>query len=349
MINNKSRALLIFVLSVCTSVAQAGGIFEITVDFETDAGGNFLVNGRAITAPPTGNTDIETDDSPNISPPADTGQSIPEGNGEQFVSVNQFFTITTTGDEHVGAVIFDSTPQFLPGLGTSGPNSIPIGNPGDQIIADPDLLVNLGNILILQEDQDISGADVFEDLIVPGVSDPTTRVFRRPDDDTNEGSIFFNFFGAVEPVSIDLIDFNGGAGGEVTLTDVDGNERIFTVPEEFTFDLAEVLDATEGDPLGDGDPSNDAEEGFATLLFDELARQNGEGRLDGGNPILTSVTDNGAFDISQVVTIEVAFEGTNPSGGIDNLVFLIPEPTAGLLLGIASVCLAARRRRAVLA
>ena len=139
----------------------------------------------------------------------------------------------------------------------------------------------------------------------------------------------------------------------MTLTDVDGNERVFTIPEEFTFDLSEVLRDTEGDRLVDGDPSNDAEEGFARLLFDESAPQNGEGRLDdAGNAIATSVVDNGAFDISQVTTIEVALSGSSPSGAIDNLVFAItpvPEPSAGLLLGMVSICLAARRRRTLAA
>lgn len=72
----------------------------------------------------------------------------------------------------------------------------------------------------------------------------------------------------------------------------------------------------------DGDPSNDPVEGFAKLLFRDLDPQNGEGRLDDdGNPILTSVVDTGDFDISDVVTIEIAFGGPNPSGAVDNLVF----------------------------
>ena len=57
--------------------------------------------------------------------------------------------------------------------------------------------------------------------------------------------------------------------------------------------------------------------------------------------------DNGDFNISEVVTIEIAFGGPNPSGAVDNLVFsttAIPEPSAVLLLGIGSVCLADRRR-----
>ena len=318
----------IFGLVLCTSLVQAD---VTTVDFETGADGNSLANGLAITEAPAGNDDIDISDSAN-------SERLAEGNGNQLVAVSNFFTITTTGDEHVGAAIFDSSP-LLSG-GTGGPNARPIAGS----VADPDLLVDSGNVLILQEDGGISGPDTRRDA-------DGNLIFNRPDDDVNAGSIFFNFTQAVAPVSIDLIDFNGGAGGLVTLTDVNGNERAFTIPEEFTFDLAEILHETEGDTLGDGDPSNDAEEGFATLTFDESAPQSGEGRLDDdGNPIVTSVADTGAFDINQVTTIEVGFSGSNPSGAIDNLVFAtaaIPEPTSGLLLGLVSVGIAARRRRTV--
>ena len=126
-----------------------------------------------------------------------------------------------------------------------------------------------------------------------------------------------------------------------------GPTSIF-IPEEFTFDIADELDSAEDDVLGDGDPSSDPVEGFARLLFRDLDPQSGEGRFDDdGNPIVTSVLDNGDFNISEVVTIEIAFGGPNPSGAVDNLVFsttAIPEPSAVLLLGIGSVCLADRRR-----
>ena len=327
-INKLLGMLPIFGLVLCTSLVQAD---VTTVDFETGADGNPLANGLAITEPPAGNNDIDISDSAN-------SERLAEGNGNQLVAVSNFFTITTTGDEHVGAAIFDSTP-LLSG-GTSGPNARPI----EGSIADPDLLVDSGNVLILQEDAGIPGPDTSRD-------GNGNLIFNQPDDDVNAGSIFFNFTQAVAPVSIDLIDFNGGAGGLVTLTDVNGNERAFTIPEEFTFDLAEVLHETEGNTLGDGDPSNDAEEGFATLTFDESAPQSGEGRLDDdGNPIVTSVADTGAFDINQVITIEVGFSGSSPSGAIDNLVFAtaaVPEPTSGLLLGLVSVGIAARRRRTV--
>ena len=327
-INNLSRTLLIVGLSLGVSLARAD---VVTIDFEMDSDSNSLVNGLAITEAPAGNTDIEIFDSDG------TSTTVPEGNGDQLISVSNLFTITSTGNEHVGAAIFDSTPRLSGGTG--GPNAFPIAGS----VADPDLLVNLGNVLILQEDSGIPGPDTRREGGIP----TGNLIFNQPDDDENEGSIFFNFSEAVEAVSIDLVDFSSGASGLVTLTDVDGNERVFTVPEEFTFDIADELDFAEGDPLGDGDPSNDPVEGFATLLFDELAPQDGEGRLDsGGAPIVTSVNDTGAFDIGQVVTIEVAFGGPNPSGAIDNLVFAtaVPEPNAVLLLGIGSVCLAVRRR-----
>ena len=328
-INNLLRMLLIVGLSFGATQAQV-----VNVGFETDADGNSLVNGLAITEAPANNTNIDIFDSAN-------GERLAGGNGGQLIAVSNFFTITSTGNEHVGAAIFDSTPFFSSGNGTSGPNTQPIpADDGD--IADEDLLVNTGNVLILQEDSGIPDADTRRD-------DFGNLIFNQPDDDVNDGSIFFNFSEAVEAVSIDLVDFNGGASGEVTLTDVDGNERLFIVPEEFTFDIADELHEVEGARLGDGDPSNDPVEGFATLLFDELTPQEGEGRFDGdGNPRLTSVSDTGDFDIGQVVTIQVAFGGPSPSGAIDNLVFstaAIPEPSTVLLLGMGSVCLAARRRR----
>ena len=331
-ISNLSRTLLICGLFLCTSIAQAQ---VITLDFETDAQGNSLANGLAITEPPAGNDDIDIFDS-------DVGGTLAAGNGNQLIAISDLVTIASTGNDHVGVAIFDSTP-FVSG-GTSGPNASIHPENGD--IADPDLLVDSGNVLILQEDSNIAGPDTRRD-------GDGNLIFNQPDDDVNDGSIFFDFSEAVTAISIDLVDFNGGASGVVTLTDLDGDERVFTIPEEFTFDLSEVLEDTEGDALGDGDPSNDAAEGFATLLFDESDPQDGEGRLDdAGNPIVTSVVDNGDFDIDQVTRIEVAFGGPNPSGAVDNLEFainVVPEPSAGLLLGMVSVCLAARRRRTVAA
>ena len=333
-ISNLSGMIPIFALSLCTSLAQAdiidGGV--VTISFETDADGNGLANGLAITEAPAGNTDIEIRDSDGPT------TRVPEGNGNQLIPVSNFFTITSTGNDHVGAAIFDTTPRFTDGLGVSGPNSFPI--PADADIADPDLLVNTGNVLILQEDNQIAGRDTRRD-------GDGNLIFRQPDDDVHPGSIVFDFNEAVTAISIDLVDFNGGASGEVTLSDIAGNQRVLTVPEEFTYDLAEVLEDTEGDRLGDGDPSNDPVEGFATLVFGELGPQFGEGRLDeNGDEIQTTVVDTGDFDINQVVTIEVAFGGPNPSGAIDNLVFAVPEPSSAILLaGFGLFGISLRRRK----
>ena len=334
-ISNLSGMIPIFALSLCTSLAQAdiidGGV--VTISFETDADGNGLANGLAITEAPAGNTDIEIRDSDGL-----PGATVPVGDGSQLIPVSNFFTITSTGNDHVGAAIFDTTPRFTDGLGVSGPNSFPI--PADADIADPDLLVNTGNVLILQEDNQIAGRDTRRD-------GDGNLIFRQPDDDVHEGSIVFDFNEAVTAISIDLVDFNGGASGEVTLSDIAGNQRVLTVPEEFTYDLAEVLEDTEGDRLGDGDPSNDPVEGFATLVFGELGPQLGEGRLDeNGDEIQTTVVDTGDFDINQVVTIEVAFGGPNPSGAIDNLVFAVPEPSSAILLaGFGLFGISLRRRK----
>ena len=318
--------------------ATAGAIsFPLTIDFQADANGNLLANGQAITTPPAGNTDIDTD-----LPGGNTG-SLPTGDGSQIVAVSSLFEISTTGLDHVGAAIFDSTPFFGVGNAANGPNTEIIGNNQDSV-ADPDLLVDLGNILILQEDNDISGADVVEE---PGSIE--TRRFLRPDDDDGAGTILFSFFNPVELESIDLIDLNGGAAATLTLTDSSGGVRIFDVPEQFTFDLEEFLSFSEqngtfidDDALGDGDPSNDGAEGFATLLFDELALNSGE-RV---SPATINPNSDADFDLTRVASLSVFFHGNNSSAALDNLVIVsvVPEPTSILLISFASLGVLRRRK-----
>lgn len=117
------------------------------------------------------------------------------------------FTLTTTGP-NVGAGVFDSSPM--------GPNAAS---------SDPDLLVGLGNVLILQE----SGAQSS-----PGI-------YATPDDAQDGGAFIFDFAGSVEVLQLDLIDLCPGPGdqrGRVILTDGAGRTRTAMVPAGWTTDVA---------------------------------------------------------------------------------------------------------------
>jgi len=134
-----------------------------------------------------------------------------------------------SGAQHFGPAAFDSDPN--------GPNA------GAE---DQDLLVDAGNVLILQE----TGVQT-----VPGI-------FDKPDDAANGGTLVFDFTGfgfleKVEPLSIRLIDIDIGspAGASVVLIDVLDHRRTFTVPPGWTEDVQRdgqgpqrILDLTTLDP-----------------------------------------------------------------------------------------------------
>jgi len=170
---------------------------------------------------------------------------------------------------------------------------------------DSDLLVNTGNILIFQDNQR------------PAITDTGAGangfVFDVPDDEAivNTGSFLFDFAFSVELLSIDIVDADNGYGSEVIMTDAQGDTRTYTIPENWTFDIGV-----------------DGPDGYETLDLTEIAlTQPGEG---GG--IVGLPTDVGSFDANLVTTLEVMFTGMGTtSGGIDNLVFTIPEPTTAML------------------
>ncbi len=161
--------------------------------------------------------DFESDD---FGTPLVNGQSIstpPEFGNRVSVS---------SAGANAGAAIFDSTP--------GGPNA---SSP------DPDLLVGLGNLLILQNSE-------ARRQTVPGI-------FDHPDDDRDGGLLVFTFFQPVEPASLVLVDIDVGAlqGSVVTLTDVAGRTRVYTVPSMWTEDVFQngppgwrTLDLTSLDP-----------------------------------------------------------------------------------------------------
>jgi len=191
----------------------------------------------------------------------------PLANGQDITTPPEFGTevaISAAGS-NAGAAIFDSTP--------GGPN-----DPGP----DNDLLVGLGNILCLQN-------DLFATQTIGGF-------FDTPNDDTNGGSIFFNFPGEVECHFIDLIDVDEEEinPAVVVLLDSNGMTRTYTCPPSWTEDL-----------LNDGPPA------FRTLDLGTLAPQ------PGFAAVATAVEDAG-FDPKKVVQMTVTFGGAQD---MDNFCF----------------------------
>jgi len=166
------------------------------------------------------------------------------------------------GPHTFGAAIYDSSP--------AGPNA---GG------SDPDLLVDLGNILILQE----SGAQS-----IPGIYDDL-------DDAQLGGTMLFDFFQPVLLESIDLIDVCPGPPSQqmtLTLFDQEFDTRTFVVPGGWT-----------GDRFLDGPP------GFGTLDLTTLVPQP-------GFTATATTTESDGFDPLLVVRLEVSMAG---SGAVDNL------------------------------
>lgn len=212
--------------------------------------------------------------------------------GETIVTAVSDVTITDNSGSSInlGAAIFDSSD---PGPNDSG--------------ADPDLLVNSGNILILQNNS---------------FSSKTGDFYDTPNDEESGGVLFFDFSTSVLLESVKLIDINGANQSvELTLLDGSGRERVYDVPDEWTGDI------------------DQGEAGFATLDLTTLLPQTGPGP---GNPDATA-SEDGGFDPSDVVKLSVDFEG---SAGLDNLSF-VPEPSvlALFLAGAAGLALWGRPRK----
>ncbi len=192
-------------------------------------------------------------------------------NGQDITTAPEFgilVAIDSSGN-NLGAAVFDTT--------ADGPND---GGP------DPDLLVGLGNAMILQSNDS------------PEQSTP--GYFDTPDDSARGGSLYFDFVYASELTSIDLIDIDAGPqSAAVYLTDSEGRQRAYFVPAGWT-----------GDIEGDGPP------GYRTLDLTTLDDQ------PGFESTATASEDPG-FDPLAVVTLEVEFEG---SGATDNLVFCPDVP-----------------------
>ena len=275
-------------VAVCAAavMVEATTAALVTIDFETDDNGNPLVNGQAISS-------FARADRSGVPFSTDT--------------VLEFGTLLTVdetiqgSDGHLGPVIFDSTPN--------GPN---------QNSQDPDLLVDKGNILILQSDNPASATTTTLDATYG-------LLFDNPNDEADfadHGSIVFDFLNPVEPVSIDLIDINGGAHVTVTLTDVGGLQRVYDVPTKWTTDVT------------------NAPAGWQTLFLNTLNPQPAEPNATGNDA--TVIQNDVGFDSTAVIQLDVLFDGSPSSAGMDNLVFIVPEPATVMLLGLGLLAMVRR-------
>ena len=222
-----------------------------------------------------------------------TFENLANGEAGPYTYVTVDGTVNITADvpppgNHLGLAAFDSDP--------AGPNAAG---------GDPDLLVDTGMILILQNNN---------------LPNKTGNNFDTPDDDENGGMFGFTFSTPSTLQSVDLIDINGGGQmTTVTLTDTALNTRTYDVPDEWTGDI------DQGDV------------GIGTLDLTTLLSQAGVGP---GNPLAT-VSEDAGFDASLVQSLEINFMG---SAGLDNLSF-VPEPSTALMLAMGLIGLAANGSR----
>lgn len=259
----------------------------ITLDFSTeDDFVTSLVNGQSISSFARADRD---------GVPFSTDTVLEFGN-----LVNISSTIEGS-DGHLDAVVFDSDPN--------GPNA---GS------SDPDLLVDRGNILILQTDNPSGQTNT-------SLSGTHGLIFDTPNDEANfndRGSIVFDFLSPVELTSIDMVDINGGAHATLTLADSGGDLRIYDVPSQWTTDVTVALN------------------GWQTLFLNTLAAQPSEANAAGNDA--TVIQNDAGFDPLDVVQLRVAFDGDPSSAGLTNLVF-VPEPASLALLGLGGLAMLRRR------
>lgn len=193
-------------------------------------------------------------------------------NGQDISTPPEFgdeCAISSAGPNN-GAAIFDSS--------ISGPN-----DPSQDL----DLLVDQGNIMMLQQNDTALGSQ-----------QTVAGIFDRPNDDEDGGTLTFLMNRPMQPLTVDLIDIDDRPEETVTitLTDFSALTRTYTVPPDWTGDL------TQGDP------------GVGTLDLTALAAQ------PGWMSVATAVEDLG-YDPNAVVSIVFEIGG---SGGVDNLNGCIP-------------------------
>jgi hypothetical protein len=221
-------------------------------------------------------------------------EQFSNGEAGPFAIPTPFATVSITPDgpppgDHIGLAIFDSD----------------FGGPNDGL-GDQDLVVDSGNILILQNNE-------LPTQTIPGF-------FDTANDDEDGGNFNIMFDQPVFMNSIELIDINGGGMLTVSLFDQGGNSRVYDVPNQWTGDITQP-----------GQP------GFQVLDLTTLLPQLGVG--PGGN---ATAAEFGAFDPTDVINVAISFSG---SAAIDNINF-VPEPGTALLVGLGLGALGLRRRRA---
>ncbi len=259
-----------FLLATAAAAMLASPAMAVTIDFSTDDGGNALTDGQSIST---------------FARPDNVGPAVPFSSDTvlEFGNVVNVSSSIIGSDGHLGAAVFDSS----------------IGGPNDGGI-DDDLVVDQGNILILQNDAS------------PATTLDATfgLVFDTPNDErdfNDRGAIIFDFLSPVELLSIDLVDINGGNNVVLTLTDGGGLTRTYDVDSNFTGGKA-----------------------VDTLDLTTLAAQLGIG---GGS---ATASEDGGFDPLDARQLSVAFLGGPTSGGLDNVSFnVVPVPPALLLFGSA--------------
>jgi hypothetical protein len=235
-------------------------VFESTIFGAGGAVSNFFLDDVELNvesfscAPACVTLDFTTEDD-GVTPLVN-GQDIDAGENGNVVNISG---LSFNG---LKAAIFDSNPR--------GPNASS---------QDPDLLINQGNILIVQE---VAGQRV-------------AGIYDRPNDDARGGDLTFDFVGSVMLLSVDIIDVELPGPGQdvtVTLTDGAGRTRTYSVPSGWTNDL-----------VNDGPPA------VGTLDLTSILPQ------PGVNSVATA-TQRAGFDANDVVQMTVHFNG---SAGLDNL------------------------------
>ncbi len=197
----------------------------------------------------------------------------PLGNGQIIdTEFGNLLTISSTGG--AGLAIFDSDP--------AGPNA------GSE---DQDLLVGLGNLLIIQDENEPASSGGF---------------FNTPDDSASSSTITFDFLAPALVTSIDLVDIDSSVTISVILTDGQGDIRTYDVPSGWTFDIA----------------ANPAADGYATLDLTTLLDQTGE------LAVVATASEDLGFDLNGVVQMTVISTG---SFAIDNVKFVPAPGSAALL------------------
>lgn len=183
--------------------------------------------------------------------------ATPLVNGQDITTPPEFgnlISISSSGN-NLGAAIFDTS--------FGGDN-----DPGP----DPDLIVGLGNSLILQSNDSPTQT-------VPGI-------FDTPNDSARGGNLTFDFLVRAELYSVDLIDICPINSAIVTLVDASGLERVYDVPFGWTTDIS-----------GQGPP------GYGTLDLTTLDPQP-------GFQAPATATEDPGFDPTNVVQLDVFFSGS---------------------------------------